>query len=290
MGFSRYVSLLYLFNNWQGLVNAETVIEIFEDDDCKKSLGRVQTSLVASQGDCIAVHQGAHSVRPIHIDDSCGVTLYPDDCSGKNATLAPLETCTAMNVIETLSVDCTPLSSESSLTAKSTNYADSTKSSSRLPNLSSQATAKPQSSINRSSTFTTPTSSSTTPLILTDPRRPSAQREEPLSTTHTRQSQHTSPTSATSGGRTTDNNLSRGQQIALAVVIPAVSVIVATIFGINAWRKKLNSRSGDTSLPGSEARLTDNMTEGETRARRVAPNLPSRPQAMRPNSDMDQGW
>ena len=71
MKFWCFLSILSHLSNWQGLANPETVIEVFEDYGCKKSLGNVQTSLIAIDGDCIAVPKGAHSVRPIHIDTPC---------------------------------------------------------------------------------------------------------------------------------------------------------------------------------------------------------------------------
>lgn len=62
---------------WQcRLACAKTVVEIFADYDCKESLGPVQTSLVAVQGDCIAVPKGAHSVRPTNVDSPCSGVLH----------------------------------------------------------------------------------------------------------------------------------------------------------------------------------------------------------------------
>ena len=67
----RYWRFAFIFGNWQGLVGARTLIDTFKDDDCKESLGQVQTSLIAFNGDCIAVPHGARSVRPMNIDEPC---------------------------------------------------------------------------------------------------------------------------------------------------------------------------------------------------------------------------
>ena len=191
-----------------------------------------------------------------------------------------------MNVIDTLSVDCTALSTQSSWTAKSTKYADSTKSSSKSSTVSSQQAAlKSRSSLHRSLTFMT---SSSSPITFTGPRRPLTQSEATLSTTETTQSPTASSTSPTNGGRTTDSNLSKGGEVAIGVVVPAVGVIVAVIFGINSWSRKANRESGQTGLPGSEARGTGSMTERGTGARRVASDLSSNQQVTERNGDMNR--
>ena len=60
------------FGIWEASrVNATTVIEVFSDYDCQDSLGSVQTSLIAAQGDCAAVPKATRSVRPLTVDLPC---------------------------------------------------------------------------------------------------------------------------------------------------------------------------------------------------------------------------
>ena len=197
-----------------------------------------------------------------------------------------------MDTIETLSVDCTALSAESSWIAKSTDSSKTTNSSSRSPTLSSSSLPKPQSSINRSSTLIASTSGSTTPLILTDAKSLPTEVQAPSSSTEMTQSHATTPNSITKDERTTNSNLSKGGEVSIGIVVPSVGVLCAVIFGINQWRKN-PKRSDQTSKVGSEAEASGGT--GGTPERQVqspareGPSLPSHSQVPRSNRDVDQG-
>ncbi|KAA6409321.1 MAG: hypothetical protein FRX48_06874 [Lasallia pustulata] len=251
--------------------SATSTLNAFSDPSCHTLVG---TAFTVDGGSACQTLPGVRSVNTTNLGDYCAVTVYSDTDCNDNPTLAPLHTCTAnASIYYSLSVDCklpdgsweasnptqtaslslagsssVPSSSSpspathvsSSLSTSATSFASSSlkpptysallSSSSKTPATTSvssigsvlPATALSSLSASTMGTVISSTTSSSTTSSTTAP--------PPASST---------TTSGQGGGKAINNgNLSTGAQIAIGVVVPAVGVIVAVVFGIRMWHRK----------------------------------------------------
>lgn len=160
-----------------------------------------------------------------------------------------------MDVIDTLSVDCTPLSTEISQTFTSQGASQTVENSRSAVvtsvstlNAASSSSLLSSSSIARSDVLATP--------ISTDTKSTPSQRKTPLSSPSSTQVPE-SP-----NGSQQNTNLSKAGEIALGSVIPAVGVIVAVIFGVKQWNQRRPNERGERMSWYAEAfRRVASITE-----------------------------
>lgn len=224
-------------------VGATSIVPFFSDPSCQDRSFTGQTDQQAFSGTCQPVSQEANSVDPGSLDSCCAVTVYTGPYCSNNPTLAPNGTCTTLN-IGSWSVDCPCVPSASPQSASSA--APSTSSSSTsVSSSSAPSTSKPSAATSSSTSVASAMSSTTTSSSTKDPPPSTSTAnptDPPLLSQSTSQSTSPSPsTAATSkngGGSSGGDGLSVSAQIAIGVVIPSLSLIVAVIFGVRMWRRR----------------------------------------------------
>ncbi|KAG7004365.1 hypothetical protein G7Y79_00026g059490 [Physcia stellaris] len=289
-------SNICLFGLWKSLaISAYAKISAYSDSQCKDLLENVQTNLVAVDGDCIALPKGTHSVKTITVDNRCGVTAYPDYCGSSgntNATLAPPKMCKAMSEMFTLSVDCAGLSAEASRSTESIESTIRAKSNSHSSTVSSEGISRSRSSSDRPSALDMTASSPTSTSFFTGSASSLTRDRATLSTSlKPRPSSTPSPAPTKSGRNTTDfsnNNLSKDAQIVIGVVVPALALMAAVIFGIRAWNHKYLVAMGPATRTSSEEEETEKIHNATTEVTRsgeeTLKNSPHKPEIQLPPS------
>ncbi|CAF9910931.1 MAG: hypothetical protein HETSPECPRED_010236 [Heterodermia speciosa] len=160
-------------------------------------------------------------------------------------------------------------------------------SSNKSPAVSSETTPQSRYPGHRPSTLATSTSGSVNSPSLTDLTSASRAVASPSTASATQSS--ATPTDSSSG--TTDfsnNNLSKGGQIAIGVVLPVLTLIVGLVFGIRAWSRKVHL-STRRSIKPDEVTRTD-MNAKKPQQRNGQGTDPLRRQMTDMPQNFDQGW
>ena len=162
-----------------------------------------------------------------------------------------------MESIYSLSVDCPATLTSSSAIIKPTHTAAPPGSRSSISTLVTRSTTDSQRFDNHSSTLIA-ASSNQSGLILTNPALRASSGGPAMSTSNKPQQASTSSESGINGPNSANDNLSRAATVAIGVVIPAVGVIVALVFGIRTWNKRVWIAGGG-SEPKPSGRQSANI-------------------------------
>lgn len=196
-----------------------------------------------------------------------------------------------MKSIYTLSVDCPEISSASSKIQQTSKPAARSESSAQGLNTASRHRPIPQSPTHRPPNSTTLRTISTAPLILTDTKKP---QDATLAKTSPRTSTSSHTPVADEGNGS--SNLSKGGEIAMGIAIPLLGVLVALVFGLRTWNKRVwiaqeKERSRRQSIErGQIAIKLRNMGEERSRSAGEDLGLRSHRQANSVGGARDQSW